>query len=137
MTIRGELGYELLRFQSDIETFGNGIIHQTKIGLLLGLKPFKRLTLFGGGEITHRSNSITGRSLIGKLNGTEVKGFYIQGTLGTYFEIKNNIQIGFSTTIPRISSLTRRIKGNLTDKKELIEELRAFQVNITVPILKI
>lgn len=133
--LRGELSYEVLRFRSDNLGFDTGTIYHIKSGVLIGVKPITPVVLLGGVEIARRRNSSSVDGPLDGLNGLDVEGTYWQSIVEIAFELKNEMQLGFRMTVPRISSLTRTFI-NLTEREELVEQLRAFQLRIEVPILK-
>ncbi len=138
LTIRGELSYELIRFNSNIRSVEVGMINHVKAGLLFEAKVLKNFGLTVGGEIAKRSNSSTGRDIAidDALNGLEVRGTYWQWLTGIQYEFNNGIQIDLRAIHPRIQSLTRRFIGDITDNRLIVEQLRNFQLGIEIPILK-
>lgn len=102
------------------------------------LSTYKLINWFGvlgGVELVNRSNKSTGRIITGQLNGYEVKGSYWQITTGFRFFTKRNIKIDVRATIPKISSLTQVFDGLPIGKRMVVEQLRAFKVSASVPIL--
>lgn len=138
--LRGEAGYELLRFQSDNIAFDIGKIHHLKGGLLIGFRPGKRWGLGLGIEGVNRRSTHNGRArnLLPELNGADVKGFYWQGILASDILLGNDIELSFRMTIPRIASLTLSFADNdLFSGRLIVEQLPAFQISVRAPIIVI
>ncbi len=136
--IQAEGGYEHLQFSNFSISPEKGRIHHRKAGLLLGYRPLQQVALLCGLEAVWRSNDLVGYGTQKRgLNGDDAEGFYWQGVAGIHYEFKNQIRLGLRMTIPRIGSLQETpITINNSVEGLLIEQLRAFQFSVSLPIKK-
>ena len=135
--VEGEVVYELLRFRSHTRLFDKGRINHFKIGLLFSYKPIDNWGIIGGVELVYRTNSASGSTLTGQLNGTEVaKGAYWQGVIGTRFTLDHDIRMEGRMNIPRMASVTRAFIGNPMDHELVVEQLQVFSLSIGWPLLR-
>ena len=138
--LRSELGIEQLRFKYgtfDIRRIGE--ITHFKGNVLIGIEPFRWWAVMGGLELAERSsfNQVSFSSNIPTLNGTTLNGWYWQAILGTQFRINwvREIQLGLSMNLTRISSVYSSNRTVNRDPSWMhISQIRAFQVNVNVPV---
>jgi hypothetical protein len=135
--VQGEVGYELLRFRSHTRLFDKGNINDFKLGLLLTYSPLDRWHIIGGIEVAYRTNSASGSTLTGQLNGTKVaSGGYWQGMMGTRFSFRNGVRLECRMLIPRIASVTRVFIGQPINNELLVEQLQGFSLSIGWPVFR-
>ena len=145
-SLRGEIGYELLRFKSHFYAWPEEMrrLHHFKLGTQLLYRPISWWQLGGGVEIMHRSNeTITeaGRQW-GIFSGSTVEGIFVQPTLSSFFRIYQYLQLGMKINLPRIQSISSTERTTTSSQRGEYpitneEQLLPYQLSLSIPLYQV